>query len=171
MSETIGLMDTPPVNGHAQSDELSPPPPPDAGGGLFELDASEKIRIDAMLDPLITIEARRRFPGVARPVVVSILIAEAAAEAGPRWANDRKHLTDLAKGYDPPRKETSEVRMLAGTKAVIAKVCAQQYHGAPGMEGLTASLLLSYGLTRSEKKRPVVDPAYAAVLALLTAKR
>lgn len=169
MSETTGLMDTPPVNGHAPSDE--PSPPPDAGARLFDLEASEKIRIDATLDPLITMEAQRRFPGIARPVVVSVLIAEAAAEAGPRWANDRKHLTDLNKGYDPPRKLTAEVRMLAGTKAVIAKVCAAQYHGAPGMDGLTASMLLRYGLLRSEKKRPVIDPAYAAALALLSAKR
>lgn len=169
MSETTGLMDAPPVNGHARGDE--PSPPPDAGSDLFRLDASEKIRIDATLDTLITIEGRRRFPGIARPVVVSVLIAEAAAEAGPRWVNDRKHLSELTKGYDPPTKMSAEIRMLAGTKAVISKVCAAQYHGAPGMDGLTASLLLRYGLTRSEKRRPVVDPAYAAALALLTAKR
>lgn len=169
MSETTGLMDAPAVNGHATRDD--PSPAADAGARLFELEANEKMRVDAALDTLLTDEAARRFPGIARPVVASILIAEAAAEAGPRWVNDHKHIADLNRGYDPPRKMSVEIRLLAGTKALVSRVCAQQYHGAPGMDGLTASHLLRYGLTRSEKRRPVIDPAYAAAVALLTAKR
>lgn len=141
------------------------------GAALFGLAVSEKIRIDPTLDAEIDAEAARRFPGYSRPVVVAILVAEAAAIAGPKLANEHRHLSDLVKGYAPPAKLPTDTRVLAGTKALVGRVAAKQYPGAPAVEGLTVSLLMRLGLNRSTKKQPVLDPAAALALTLLTAKR
>ena len=138
------------------------------GAGLFALAADEKLRVDAALEEEIDREASRRFPGYSRPVVVAILIAEGAAEAGPKWTNDRKHLSDLTKGYVPPKKLTGQVRVLNGSQQLVSRVAKQQYHGAPGQEVLTASLLLRLGLTRSTGKRPSLDPAVAVAATMLS---
>lgn len=144
---------------------------PDEGTVLFSFAADERLRSDPTLDGEIDREAARRFPGYPRPVVVSILIAEAAREAGPKWSNDHKHLVELTKGYQPPQKIAGEVRVLTGTKQLVARVSKDQYHGAPNTEGLTTSHLLRLGLTISAKKRPVLDPSVAVTATLLKGKR
>lgn len=124
--------------------------------------ADDRLRIDPSLLAELEAEAARRFPGRSMPTVLTVLITEGAAEAMPKWKNDHKHVTAMVRTYTPPARVSHQAKALAGTARLVSKAAGALYHGAPGMEGVTASLLLRLGLDRSTRKQPVVDPAFTA---------
>ena len=161
------------TNGHAHATDDTPNATEDRvelGRKLFGLEAADKIRIDAGLVDELVNEAARRFPGFPRTVALSVLIAEGAAIAGPKWVNDRKHLSDLAGGWKSGRSLVVQ-KALAGTSTLVSKVAAAQWPAANGVDGLCASLLLRVALTQSARKQPVLDKALADTYSVLTAKR
>lgn len=165
--------DTIETNGHAHATDDTPNATEaraDLARKLFSLEAAEKIRVDAGLVDELIAEAARRFPGYPRTVALSVLIAEGAAIAGPKWVNDRKHLSDLTGGWKSGRSLVVQ-KALAGTGALVSKVAAVQWPSADRVDGLCASLLLRVALNQSTKKQPVLDKALADTYSVLTAKR
>lgn len=121
---------------------------------------AESIRIDPELQTDIDEVCRDAFPGYDRKVVVSILIATGLGEAAPKWANDRRHISDLVRGYDPSgRKLDLQTNVLAGTSRLIQKAATEQYHGAPGMTPRMASYAIALGIRRLKAIRPVYHPS------------
>ncbi len=161
------------TNGHADATGDTPPATDDRvelSRKVFSLEAADKVRIDAGLVDELVNEAARRFPGYPRTVVLSVLLAEGAAIAGPKWANDRKHLSDLAGSWKSGRSMVVQ-KALAGTSALVSRVSAAQWPAASGVDALCGSLLLRVALNQSVKRQPVLDKALADTYSVLTAKR